>query len=151
MRGDGLGIWYIILNYIKIKKENMSIYLTSSFICVIIYLCLVRELQNLSFPYAYKHLFYIHNLKGMIKTKIQKAIAIASIAALSATTLGSTFAANIGTASINGGASSNVVWDDTFPGTATGTVTGIIVTAQVLPTLNMVISTGAIDLGILTA
>ncbi|MFK7780478.1 MAG: hypothetical protein QM490_05090, partial [Candidatus Gracilibacteria bacterium] len=28
---------------------------------------------------------------------------------------------------------------------------GVIVTAQVLPTLNMVISTGAIDLGILTA
>jgi len=87
----------------------------------------------------------------MIKTKIQKAIAIASIAALAATTLGSTFAANIGTASINGGASSNVVWDDTFPGTATGTVTGIVVSAQVLPTLNMVVSTWAIDLWILTA
>lgn len=87
----------------------------------------------------------------MIKTKIKKAIAIASIAALTATTLGSTFAANIGTASITGGASSNVVWDDTFPGTATGTVTDVIVTAQVLPTLNMVVSTGAIDLGTLIA
>ena len=87
----------------------------------------------------------------MIKTKIKKAIAIASISALAATTLGSTFAANIGTASINGGASNNVVWDDTFPGTATGSIWGVVVTAQVLPTLNMVISTGAIDLGILTA
>jgi expansin (peptidoglycan-binding protein) len=87
----------------------------------------------------------------MIKTKIKKAIAIASIAALAATTLGSTFAADIGTASISGGATTNVVWDDLFPGTATGTVSGIVVTAQVLPTLNMVVSTGAIDLGILTA
>jgi hypothetical protein len=47
-------------------------------------------------------LFYIHNHNGMIKTKIKKAIAIASIAVLTATTLGSTFAANIGTTSING-------------------------------------------------
>ena len=87
----------------------------------------------------------------MIKTKIKKAIAFAWIVALTATSLGSTFAANIGTASIDGGASSSVVWDDTFPGTATGTVSGVIVTAQVLPTLNMTLSTGSIDLGTLAA
>ena len=89
----------------------------------------------------------------MIKTKIKKAIAIASIAALAATTLGSTFAADIGTASIDGGATSNVVWDDTFGNmaNATGSVNNVIVTAQILPTLNMVVSTGVIDLGILTA
>ena len=87
----------------------------------------------------------------MIKTKIKKAIALACIVALTATSLGSTFAANIGTASIDGGASSSVVWDDTFPGTATGTVTDVIVTAQVLPTLNMTLSTGSIDLGTLDA
>jgi hypothetical protein len=63
----------------------------------------------------------------------------------------SAFAAVIGTASITGVASSNVVWNDTFPGTATGTVANVVVTAQVLPTLNMVVSTGAIDLGTLTA
>jgi hypothetical protein len=97
------------------------------------------------------NIFYSHNHNGMTKTKIKKVIAIASIAALSLTTIGSTFAANIGTASISGGASSNVVWNDSFPGTATGTVAGVIVTAQVLPTLNMVISTGAIDLGILSS
>lgn len=88
----------------------------------------------------------------MRKTKIKKAIAIASIAALAATTIGSTFAAStIGTTSINGTSTWTVIWDDAFPGTATGTVNNVIVTAQVLPTLNMVVSTGSIDLGTLAA
>ncbi len=94
----------------------------------------------------------------MTKTKIQKAIAIASVATIAATSslggvLNNTFAAVIGTGSVAGTSSfdSSVNWDDTFPGTATGVVSGIVVTAQVLPTLNMVISTGAIDLGSLTA
>jgi len=94
----------------------------------------------------------------MIKTKIQKAIAIASVATIAATSslggmLNNTYAAVIGTGSVAGTTSfdSSVNWDDTFPGTATGIVTWIVVTAQVLPTLNMVISTWAIDLGILTA
>lgn len=95
------------------------------------------------------NILYFHNHNGMTKTKIKKVIAIASIAALSLTTMGSTFAANIGTASISGGATSNVVWDDSFPGTATGTVSDVVITAKVLPTLNMVISTGSIDLGTL--
>ena len=92
----------------------------------------------------------------MIKTKIKKAIALAGIATIAATSslggvLNNTFAATIGTGSVAGTATfdSSVVWDDTFPGTATGTVSRIVVTAQVLPTLNMVISTGAIDLGTL--
>ena len=87
----------------------------------------------------------------MIKTKIKKAIALAWIVVLSAATIGTTtFAATIGSVDITGGTSTDVIWDDTFPGTATGSTT-VIVTAQVLPTLNMVISTGSIDLGVLTA
>ena len=89
----------------------------------------------------------------MTKTKIQKAIAIASVATIAATSslggvLNNTFAAVIGTGSVAGTSSfdSSVNWDDTFPGTATGVVSGIVVTAQVLPTLNMVLSTGSIDL-----
>jgi len=94
----------------------------------------------------------------MIKTKIKKAIALAGIATIAATSslsgvLNDTFAANIGTGSVTGTSSfdSVIVWDDLFPGSATGTVSGIVVTAQVLPTLNMVLSTGAIDLGTLDA
>ena len=94
----------------------------------------------------------------MTKTKIQKAIAIAWVATIAATSslggmLNNTYASVIGTGSVTGTSSfdSPVNWDDTFPGTATGVVTWIVVTAQVLPTLNMVISTGAIDLGTLTA
>ncbi len=89
----------------------------------------------------------------MVKTKIQKAIAIASIAGIAATTLGTSYAANIGTAGVSGTGAfdSNVVWDDTFPGFATGSVSGIKVKAEVLPTLNMTLSASEIDLGTLVA
>lgn len=100
------------------------------------------------------NIFYSHNLLGMIKTKIQKAIALAWIVAITATSFGSTFAATIiGTGSVTGDASfdTNIIWDDNFPGTATGTVTDVIIKARILPALNMEISTGSIDLGILTA
>jgi hypothetical protein len=44
------------------------------------------------------------------------------------------------------------MWDGTYTDdSASGSVSNIIVTATVLPVLNMVISTGAIDLGTLTA
>jgi len=43
------------------------------------------------------------------------------------------------------------MWDDSFPGTASGAVSNVIVTATVLPTLNMTVSTGSIDLGTLVA
>lgn len=87
----------------------------------------------------------------MLKTKIKKAIAIASIAGIAATNLASVYAANIGTAGVSGTGAfdSNVVWNDLFPGTATGTVSGIMVKAQVLPTLNMTLSASEIDLGTL--
>lgn len=90
----------------------------------------------------------------MIKTKIKKALALAGIAAITTTSLATTYAASqIGTAFVTGTGAfdTNIMWDESFPGTASGTVSGIEVTAQVLPTLNMVVSTGAIDLGILTA
>jgi hypothetical protein len=63
-------------------------------------------------------------------------------------------ATNIGTGSVVGSGSltSNVVWDDNFPGFATGTVNGLLVQARVLPVLDMVISgSGTIDLGTLTS
>jgi len=90
----------------------------------------------------------------MTKTKIKKAIALSCIAALSASSLltsglGTAFAAQIGTGSVTGTSSfdSGVIWDNNFPGSATGTVSGIKIKARVLPTLNMEVSTGTIDLG----
>ncbi|MDD3145437.1 MAG: hypothetical protein PHV23_04980 [Candidatus Gracilibacteria bacterium] len=71
-----------------------------------------------------------------------------------ATTLGTTFAAtNIGTGSVagTGAFNSSVIWDDAFPGFATGSVSGIKVKAKVLPSLNMTISASEVNLGTLTA
>ena len=94
----------------------------------------------------------------MIKTKIKKAIALAGIATIAATSsLGgviNTYATQIGTGSVTGDASFDAVinWNDTYTAnSASGSVSSIIVTATVLPTLNMTISTGTIDLGTLTA
>jgi hypothetical protein len=89
----------------------------------------------------------------MINTKIKKAMAIMSIAAIAVSSLGNTFAAQIGTGSVNGTSTfdAGIIWDDAFPGSATGSVTGIIVTATVDPVLNMEISTGAIALGSLNS
>lgn len=93
----------------------------------------------------------------MIKTKIKKAIALTGIAALTATAslsgVSNVFAATqIGTGSVNGQPAfdSAIIWDDNYPGTASGAVSNVVITAQVLPTLNMTLSAGAIDLGVLT-
>ncbi len=86
----------------------------------------------------------------MLKTKIKKAFAVAWITAITMTNFANVFAAtNIGVAGVQGQAAfdSNVVWDDNFPGTATGTVSGVQVTASVLPTLNMTLSDSVIALG----
>jgi hypothetical protein len=59
-------------------------------------------------------------------------------------------ASTIGTGSVvgSGALTSNVTWDDTFPGTATGVVNGLSVKARINPTLNMVITgSGVLDLG----
>lgn len=90
----------------------------------------------------------------MIKTKIKKLIAIASVGSIALATLGTTYAAtNIGTASVSGTGAfdTNIMWDDSFPGTASGSVSGVVVKAQVDPTLNMTLSTSEIDLGTLIA
>lgn len=62
-------------------------------------------------------------------------------------------AANIGTGTVagSGALTSSVVWNDTFPGTATGTINGLLIKARIQPTLNMTITgSGVIDLGLLT-
>jgi len=91
----------------------------------------------------------------MIKTKIKKAIALAGIAAITTASLGTAFAAQIGTGSVTGDATfdSPINWDGTYGNTsnASGSVSDITVTATVEPTLNMEISTGSIDLGTLVA
>ncbi|MBC7503911.1 hypothetical protein H7169_02985 [Candidatus Gracilibacteria bacterium] len=62
-------------------------------------------------------------------------------------------AATIGTGTVvgSGALTSSVVWNDTFPGTATGTINGLVIKARIQPTLNMTITgSGVIDLGLLT-
>lgn len=69
------------------------------------------------------------------------------------TTMGSYAATTIGTGSVvwSGALSSNIVWDDAFPGTATGTINGLTIKARVNPVLNMVVTgNGVIDLGVLS-
>ena len=60
----------------------------------------------------------------------------------------------IGSGSVVGSGSltTDVTWDDTFPGTATGTVNGLTIKAKIQPTLSMVISgNGEVDLGTLSS
>ena len=66
----------------------------------------------------------------------------------------SSFAANIGTGSVvgSGSLSAPVVWNDLFPGTATGTINGLVIKARINPILNMVVTgSGVIDLGLLSS
>jgi len=95
----------------------------------------------------------IHKFKTMKKTKIQKVLAIIALWALVTTNMSSVFAANIGTGSVTWTTAfdSAIVWDNNFPGTATGTVSGIVVTADIAPTLTMEISTGTLALWTLTS
>ena len=63
-------------------------------------------------------------------------------------------ATNIGTGSVvgSGALTQSVVWNDTFPGTATGTINGLVIKAKIQPTLSMTIGgTGTIDLGTLSS
>ena len=87
------------------------------------------------------------------KTKIKKAAAIVAVAAITATTLGSAYAATtkIGDATVTGNAALNqdIMFDDAT-NKATASVAGVKVTANIAPTLNMVISADEIALGTLT-
>jgi hypothetical protein len=48
----------------------------------------------------------------------------------------------------SGALNTTINWNDTFPGSASGTVSGIVVRGRILPVLNMTISgTGVINLG----
>jgi len=87
----------------------------------------------------------------MTKTQIQKVFAVLALAAISVTSLGSVGATQIGTGSVVGDPTFDaaIIWDDTFPGEATGSVEDILIKARVLPSLNMQISAEEIDLGIL--
>lgn len=85
-----------------------------------------------------------------MQANTNKLLAGAIIAGITLASTSVFAASNIGTGSVvgSGGLTSNVVWDDAFPGTATGTVNGIVVKAKVKPSLNMVITgSGVIDLG----
>jgi hypothetical protein len=87
-----------------------------------------------------------------MRTNTNKLIAWALIAGLSLAS--SVSAANIGTGTVvsSGALTSSVVWNDLFPGTATGTINGLVVTAKIQPTLNMTITgSGVIDLGNLSS
>ena len=81
-------------------------------------------------------------------TNIHKVLALAGIASLSLSTLGAS-ASQIGTGTVTGSGAltSAVNWNDVFPGTATGIINGIQIRARILPTLDMVVSTGILDLG----
>jgi len=87
----------------------------------------------------------------MTKTQIQKVFAALALAAIATVNFGAAHATQIGTGSVVGsGAFDSVInWDDNFPGTASGSVTDILIKARVNPSLNMAISAEEIDLGIL--
>lgn len=85
-----------------------------------------------------------------MQTNTNKLLTGALVAGMVLASTSAYAASNIGTGSVvgSGALTTNVVWDDAFPGTATGTVNGIVVTARVKPSLNMVITgNGVIDLG----
>lgn len=86
-----------------------------------------------------------------MKTSLKKLVAIASLMAL--VTLNSASATQIGTGTITGGATTpiNSTWDGTGnpAGTSASGSLNVLVSAQVVPTLSMTVSTGALDFGVL--
>ncbi len=89
---------------------------------------------------------YIH----MNKTKTKKVLAALAVWAISCAQLSNVYSAQqIGTWSVDGDNSFDtaIMWDESFPGTASGTVSGIEVNARVLPALNMTLSAKEINLG----
>lgn len=87
----------------------------------------------------------------MTKTQIQKVFATIALFAIATTNFGVAHATQIGTGSVTGsGAFDTAInWDDSFPGTASGSVSNILIKARVNPSLNMEISAEEIDLGVL--
>jgi len=90
----------------------------------------------------------------MTKTQIQRVLASLALGAMAVVNFGAVSATQIGTGSVVGsGAFDTVInWNDTFTtGSASGSVTDILIKARVNPTLNMAISAEEIDLGTLVA
>ncbi len=86
---------------------------------------------------------------------ISKKLLSGALAAGMMISAASSFAAtNIGSGVVvgSGALTSNVVWNDAFPGTATGVINGLQVKGRILPVLNMVITgSGVIDFGNLSS
>lgn len=94
----------------------------------------------------------------MTKTKTKKiiaslAIASLSLASLSFTNMTTNAAIKIGTGSVTSSWAMNtdIMWDEKYPITASGTITWVKVTAKIEPTLNMSLSNHEINLGTLTS
>lgn len=86
----------------------------------------------------------------MLKTKIKKVFAVIALTSLA---LSGAHATQIGTGSVigSGALDTAINWDDSFPGTASGSISNILIKARVNPVLNMSISAEEIDLGVLAA
>ncbi len=89
----------------------------------------------------------------MTKTKIQKVFTVIALMAIATTNFSAVSAAQIGTGSVTGTGAFDtaIIWNDLFPGTASGSVSNILIKARVNPTLNMEISVSEINLGVLVA
>lgn len=80
-----------------------------------------------------------------------RAFALISLISLSLSSIANASIIGTGTVTGSGALSGSVIWNDVFPGTATGIINGIQIRARVLPTLNFVVSTGILDLGNLSS
>jgi hypothetical protein len=88
-----------------------------------------------------------------MQTKIKKAIALLSLFGILIANTTDVFAVKIGTGSITGsGTTFDINWSGNFNGTdnASGSITGIKVTANVEPILDMRLSADTINLGSIT-
>lgn len=86
-----------------------------------------------------------------MNTKIKKISAFIVLIWLLWATTNVEAATQVGTGTVtwSWALSTPIIWNDQFPWTASGSIDGIVVTAQVLPILNMIISSDSITLGTL--
>lgn len=86
------------------------------------------------------------NSKKLLSGVLAAGMMVSAATSFGATTIGS------GSVVGSGALTTDVVWDDNFPGMATGAVDGIAIQAKILPVLNMIIDgDGVIDLGTLSS
>lgn len=86
-------------------------------------------------------------LRALLATSvIATSLISGSLGTVNATFIGS------GTVVSSWGLTTNINWNDAFPGSASGSINGIVVRGRVLPVLNMTVSgSGVLDLGNLTS